>query len=395
MLTEIEAKARILIVDDEPFVRNILLKILSDSYECIAANSAEEALSLLQAETFNLILSDIQMPGISGLEMIPQIIELAPDICIIMISGLNNIENAIQAMRAGAFDYITKPFVFDHVEASVRRAVEHELLKRTKKHYENHLEELVAARTAELRQEIVVRERAEAQIIHDAFHDSLTGFANRTLFIEHLHLTIERGKRSLGAAFAVLLLDLDRFKIINDSLGHSAGDEVLKLIGERLEKFLRPGDLIARLGGDEFAILLNAVDDEREALRIAERIQEDLKSPLNLNDQDVFTSVSIGIVLSTNESTSAGDILRDADTAMYRAKANGKAQYQVFDRTMHERAFGQLKLETEIRQALDRNEFLLHYQPIIKLDTNELVGFEALVRWNHPTRGMVPPIEFI
>lgn len=243
--------------------------------------------------------------------------------------------------------------------------------------------------------DITERKSTEEQLLHDAFHDGLTGLANRTLFMEHLHLTIKRFNRKLDATFAVLYLDLDRFKIINDSLGHSEGDKLLKLIGERLENSLRPGDLIARRGGDEFTILLNDLDGESDACRIAKRIQEDLKAPFDLGGREVFSSASIGIAMSTSGHTEAEDMLRDADIAMYRAKAKGKAQYQVFNQEMHLQALTQLQLETEMRLALERSEFLLHYQPIIKLDTNDLAGFEALVRWNHPTRGLVSPMEFI
>jgi diguanylate cyclase (GGDEF)-like protein/PAS domain S-box-containing protein len=243
--------------------------------------------------------------------------------------------------------------------------------------------------------DITERKRAEEQMLHDAFHDSLTGLANRTLFMDHLHLTIERGKRRVDATFAVLFLDFDRFKVINDSLGHAEGDKLLMQIARRLETSLRPGDLVARLGGDEFTILLPELDDESDALRITERIQENLKGAFALAGREIFTSASIGIALSTAGHTQAEDMLRDADIAMYRAKAKGKAQFQVFDQEMHKDALAQMQLETEMRHALERGEFLLHYQPIINLETNNLMGFEALVRWKHPERGMVPPMEFI
>ena len=189
MLKKNGGKARILMVDDEPVVRKVLRQLLGEVYECVETASAEEALELLQTETFNLVISDIQMSGISGLEMLPQVRELAPDTIVIMISGLQNIESAIKAIRAGAFDYITKPFSFDHVETVVARALEHQSLRLTKKLYDNHLEELVVERTAQLRQEIIERQQAEEKVNRMAFYDSLTNLPNPTLFRDRLTLT--------------------------------------------------------------------------------------------------------------------------------------------------------------------------------------------------------------
>lgn len=243
--------------------------------------------------------------------------------------------------------------------------------------------------------DITERKRAEDQLLHDAFHDGLTGLANRTLFMEHLRMTIERGKRRQNTLFAALFLDFDRFKVINDSLGHTEGDNFLKLVARRLESVLRPGDLVARLGGDEFTILLSELGSESDAVQIAERIQEDLKNPFELGGREFFISASIGITFSTGGHEKAEDILRDADIAMYRAKSQGRAQHQVFDPSMHAHATMQLQLETEMRRALENDEFRVYYQPIMSLDTNNLVGFEALIRWQHPERGMIPPVEFI
>ncbi|MGI8639131.1 MAG: sensor domain-containing protein [Pyrinomonadaceae bacterium] len=243
--------------------------------------------------------------------------------------------------------------------------------------------------------DITKRKCAEEQMLHDAFHDSLTGLANRALFTDHLRLRIERGKRNQSGMFAVLFLDFDRFKVVNDSLGHAEGDELLILIARRLESALRSSDLVARLGGDEFTILLSELDDESDAIRIAERIQENLKIPFDVGGGEIFMSASIGIALSTIGHTKAEDMLRDADIAMYCAKANGKACHKVFDRAMHDRALMQLQIETDIRQAFERGEFCLYYQPIFAIKTNNLAGFEALIRWNHPERGLVSPNEFI
>jgi diguanylate cyclase (GGDEF)-like protein/PAS domain S-box-containing protein len=243
--------------------------------------------------------------------------------------------------------------------------------------------------------DITERKQNEEQLLHDALHDPLTGLANRTLFMHHLRMTIERGKRNNDNLYGVLFLDFDRFKVINDSLGHAEGDKLLKYIARRLEACTRTGDLVARLGGDEFVILLGELRETGEALFVAERIQNDLKSSFDLGGSEVFISTSIGITLSTSGHTSAEDMLRDADIAMYRAKAKGKAQYQVFDQEMHQQAVMQLQFETEMRHALERGEFCLYYQPIFNLETNNLAGFESLVRWNHPERGLVSPMVFI
>jgi diguanylate cyclase (GGDEF)-like protein/PAS domain S-box-containing protein len=243
--------------------------------------------------------------------------------------------------------------------------------------------------------DISERKRAEEQLLHDAFHDGLTGLANRALFMDHLRLTIERCKSRNSNHYAVLFLDYDRFKVVNDSLGHAEGDELLKQIARRLELWTRTGDLIARLGGDEFVILLTEMLDSDDAIQVAERIQEDSKIPFDLSGKEVFISASIGIALSVDGFRTAEDMLRDADIAMYSAKTKGRARYQVFNEAMREQATTRLQLETELRHALEHNEFELFYQPILSLDTQAIKGFEALVRWRHPTRGFMPPEEFI
>lgn len=243
--------------------------------------------------------------------------------------------------------------------------------------------------------DITERKRAEEQLLHDALHDGLTGLANRTLFINHLQKSIERGKRSNSVQYAVLFLDFDRFKVVNDSLGHAEGDNLLKQIARRLENLLRSGDLLARLGGDEFTILLTELNTPDDAVMVAERIQKDLNKPFILGENEVFMSVSIGIAISNEGHSRAEDMLRDADIAMYRAKSKGKAQHQIFDETMHVYAINKFQLETEIHRALHRGEFSMQYQPIVSLETNNLAGFEALIRWNHPERGMISPGDFI
>ncbi|HEX8145675.1 MAG TPA: EAL domain-containing protein [Pyrinomonadaceae bacterium] len=244
-------------------------------------------------------------------------------------------------------------------------------------------------------QDITDRKLAERQLLHDAFHDALTGLSNRALFIDRLKLALARHQRLGADHFAVLFLDLDRFKVINDSLGHAIGDQLLVGIARRLETCLRPGDTVARLGGDEFTILLEDVTDAREVTAIAKRIQKELALPFNLGGHEVYTTASIGIAPSTTGYERPDDILRDADTAMYRAKSAGKSRYEIFDKEMHTRAVNLLTLETDLRRALDRREFNVYYQPIVSLESGEVQGFEALLRWRHPAHGFIPPAEFI
>jgi diguanylate cyclase (GGDEF)-like protein/PAS domain S-box-containing protein len=244
-------------------------------------------------------------------------------------------------------------------------------------------------------QDITARKRAEQQLQHDAFHDALTGLPNRALFIDHMKLAIARAKRRDDYQFAVLFLDLDRFKVINDSLGHMVGDQLLVGIARRLETCLRPGDTVARLGGDEFTVLLEDITDTGEAISVAERVEKELALPFNLSGHEVFSTVSVGIAPSSIGYDRPDDILRDADTAMYRAKSLGKSRHEVFDKAMHARAMNLLQLETDLRRALDRDEFLVYYQPIVSLETGMISGFEALVRWQHPEHGFISPSEFI
>jgi len=244
-------------------------------------------------------------------------------------------------------------------------------------------------------QDITERKRAEEQLLHDAFHDGLTGLPNRALFMDRLGQLIRHAKRHANYSFAVLFLDLDRFKVVNDSLGHVIGDQLLIATARKLEACLRPGDTVARLGGDEFTILLDEINGLSDATQVADRIQQELAWPFNLSGQEVYLTTSIGIALSATGYERPEEILRDADTAMYRAKAQGKARHEVFDQAMHARAVRLLRLETDLRQAVEREQLRVWYQPIVSLATGRVAGFEALVRWQHPERGLISPAEFI
>ena len=285
------------------------------------------------------------------------------------------------------------------VKASARHAEEAERARAEAEHEraeqaERHVQELNAYIAEQERISRVLEETKE-HFRHAAFHDSLTGLPNRAMFTELLKAEMESSKRRNDHLFAVLFLDLDRFKNINDSLGHTHGDLLLVAFAERLERALRPVDTLARFGGDEFAILLSGMHDATDAVRVAQRISEELSQPFVLDKNSAFATASIGIALSSSGYDRPEDILRDADTAMYRAKENGKARYEVFDHAMHARAVSRLQLESDLRQAVEQKEFCVYYQPIVSLETGRLAGFEALVRWNHPRRGLVSPADFI
>jgi diguanylate cyclase (GGDEF)-like protein/PAS domain S-box-containing protein len=243
--------------------------------------------------------------------------------------------------------------------------------------------------------DISVRKHAEEQLLRDAFHDALTGLPNRSLFTDRLDHALKRNWRNTDFSPAVLFLDLDRFKVVNDSLGHMAGDALLVEIARRLERCVRPGDTVARLGGDEFVVLCEDISNIDVVKGIAERIQKTLSVPLRIEGSEIFPTASIGIAMATAEYKTPEEVLRDADITMYQAKASGKARYAVFDSSMRQQALALLHIEADLRKAVDNNEFRILYQPIVSLKTNSITSLEALLRWHHPHRGVIPPLEFI
>ena len=237
--------------------------------------------------------------------------------------------------------------------------------------------------------------KAERQIYHQAFHDSLTNLPNRKLFMEHLTMAMKRTRRRAENCFAVLYLDIDRFKLINDSLGHNLGDKLLVAFGKKVQRSLRDTDTLARFGGDEFIIILEEIVDEGHAIRIVERLQKELQNPFVLDGNEIFTPTSFGIVLNTRDYKRPEDILRDASIALYHAKVKGSDHFQIFDQKLHKKALRHLQIETGLRKGLENNEFELHYQPIVSVESISVKGFEALIRWNHPQDGLLRPYKFI
>ena len=252
-----------------------------------------------------------------------------------------------------------------------------------------------ATRIAGSLTDVTGRKKVEGQLLHDAFHDALSGLANRTLFLDRLGLSLARAKRRPDFHFAVLFLDLDRFKLINDSLGHLIGDRALVAIAHRLEACVRPGDTVARLGGDEFAVLLDDVRSLEDVERLTQQMEDRLAAPLQVDGNEMFVSASIGIAFGTAGYERPEDVLRDADAAMYRAKSLGRNRHEVFNETLHLAAMDRLRLETDLRRAVQDLSFRLQYQPIVCLADGRVTAFEALVRWWHPVWGVVPPDQFI
>jgi diguanylate cyclase (GGDEF)-like protein len=247
----------------------------------------------------------------------------------------------------------------------------------------------------ELQRRTAEAERVEQQLRHDALHDRLTGLPNRAFFVERVRVAVERARRNPDECFGVLFLDLDNFKAVNESFGHVAGDELLLEAARRFTGCLRSLDMLARLGGDEFALLLENIREPSDAARVAERLQASLQTPVNLGEDEAYTSVSIGVAVHNEADEHPQNLLRSADLALYRAKEQGRGRFQVFDPRMHEVAVRRLRLETDLRRALERDQFRLHYQPVVSLDSGRIVAVEALLRWEHPERGLVPPGEFI
>ena len=375
-----KARSDILIIDDDEQVRSLFQEVLSVDFNCEAASSAEEALMLLEAKTFNLVISDIQMGEISGLELVPRISQMAPDTVVVMISGQQTIESAIEAMRVGAYDYITKPLDIRHVRAAVERAMTHHELLTQKRHYENHLEELVEKRTAEVQ--------------HLAYYDSLTDLPNRTLFVDRLQQTLATAAHNNQLA-ALVLVSLDRFEKINDTLGHATGDLLLQQVAGRLAQRTKKGDTIARFGGGEFAFLLTSIERTDEAAEFARELLEALLLSFKLETQELYLNASIGISVFPDDGADAETIMKNAGAALFRAKRKGGGGYEFYSTDMNAEAVKRLALETDLRRAIANQEFVTYYQPVIDFSSGDVISLEALVRWQHPELGILAPVEFI
>jgi len=380
MNQDAEKRPTILIIDDDEQIRNLLNELLGTKHACTTVGSAEEALAILHSVIFDLVISDINMGGISGLDLVPRVLEQAPDTVVVMISGQQTIDFAIESMRAGAFDYITKPLDLRHVETAVSRALSHHRLIVQKRLYENHLEELVRERTAEIE--------------HLAYHDKLTDLPNRVLFADRCTQALAGAQRS-RALVAVMLVAIDRFKEITESLGHAAGDVVLTEAAARLQCCVSSADTVARFEGNEFALLLSHLSETEDLAEITRSISETFKFPFRLDDREVYVTTSVGISLYPFNGVDSGVIMRNAGAALYRAKKQGGDNSQFYAADMNSLALKRLEMETSMRRAIENEQFINYYQPVVNLASGEVVGSEALVRWQHPELGLLPPARFI
>lgn len=378
-----------------------MCEALKDAYDCHTASSAEEGLEVLRRETFCLVISDINMNGITGLQMVPEFLTVAPDTVVIMMSGAQTIETAVAALRVGAFDYLVKPFDLRLVEAAVRRGVEYYQLRVSKREYDLTLETQVQERTAALREttrrletEIAERNRAEERLNYMSYHDVLTELPNRVLFKDRLSQALAAAKRE-NELMAVFLLSLDRFRYISETLGSPAADELICEVAERLTSNMREGDTIAYWGSDEFAMLFHQLEKNEDAIQISKRLQATLEGRFNLARDEIYITASIGIALYPLNGQDEAALMKNAAAALAQAKQRGGNNYQFYTAEMNAKALHRLSLESSLRRAVEREEFVLHYQPKVDINTWQISGAEALIRWNHPERGLVSPAEFI
>jgi diguanylate cyclase (GGDEF)-like protein len=375
-----QPKANVLIIDDDAQIRDLFVAILGNSCSCSSVASAEEALTKLSEEAFDLVISDIDMEGMSGIELIPKLHSISPGTVVVMISGHQDVETAIEAMRVGAFDYITKPLDMRHVDAAFQRALDHRSLIREKEQYREQLEQLLEERTAE--------------VDFLAYYDTITQLPNRALFEDRLAQAIAMAK-SAGQTLGVLFISLDQFKKVNDTLGHGPGDILLREFAERLKSCIAQTDTIARFGSDEFALLRTQIEGPDDVIETIGSLSQVLKFGFELNGQELFATASVGISLFPLDGDDGQTLLKNAGAALYKAKRSGGANYQFYTADIHDRASRRLSLETTLRRALQNQEFLLHYQPKVSVDSLEITGVEALVRWHHPQLGLISPAEFI
>ncbi|KAA0895421.1 putative bifunctional diguanylate cyclase/phosphodiesterase [Oryzomonas rubra] len=358
---------RVLLIEDNPADVRLLRECFSELSDVLFlvhdANCIASSIQLVSEKHFDVILLDLSLPDSIGLETLHRMHTQAPDIPIIVLTGMSDDALALTAMRHGAQDYLLKgQFDINLLSRAIRYTIE--------------------------------RKRAEAEIKKLAYYDTLTGLPNRVLFSDRLKQAIvmaERDKKSL----ALLYLDLDQFKYVNDTLGHAYGDRLLKISADRIQGCLRSSDTVARIGGDEFVIILSLLSGGDDVPKVADKILEALRKPVQFENHTIHTSASIGIALYPENGTTVDELLKNADISMYQAKEKGRNNYQFFSEEMNRLALARQVIESNLRQAMVRNEFFLVYQPLFDIASRTIIGFEALIRWHHPQHGDMLPPQFI
>ena len=398
MTTPQENKARILIVDDNADKRLALASVLDNLGEhVVQAESGRDALRLLLSNEFAVILLDVKMPEMGGYETAALIRtrKQSQSTPIIFVTAYNRVEtDMLEGYSLGAVDYIFAPIIPEILRAKV--AVFVDLYHKTQviKRYGQELESLVALRTAALTAEIAERRQTQERLHYLAHHDALTDMPNRVLFVERLKQALARAQGRKHVV-AVLFIDLDRFKLVNDTLGHEAGDQLLRTVAANLLSCIRDGDAVARFGGDEFAVFLNDVSTFEDVPPLAQKFLDALAAPFNLEGTEFFVTSSIGISLFPSDGSDTQTLMKNADTAMYRAKQQGGNNFQFYKADMNSQSRKQLETNNLLRQALQKDEFVLHYQPQFDLKNGTIVGVEALIHWAPAGLTVVPPEEFI
>jgi diguanylate cyclase (GGDEF)-like protein len=384
---------RLLVVDDIAQNRRMLTRFFGGrGFDVVEAENGSIALSLIAQQSFDAVLLDVVMPGIDGYEVLKQIrATYTPSaLPVIMVTAKVESEDIALALELGANDYVTKPIDFRVAGARIQSQLARKNAERAVAQHLQKIEKI----NRQLAHEIAERQQSEAIVRHMALHDSLTGLPNRSQFRELLVRALARIEDS-GESLALLFIDLDQFKLINDTLGHRIGDLLLTAVAQRLKHSITEGDVVARLGGDEFVIIQRGKERPGEAGLLAERIIRAIEHPYMIEGHQLVIGSSIGIALAPNDSTDADLLLANADLALYRAKAEARGGYRFFEAEMNALAQARRSMEADLRQALQNGEFELHYQPLYNLSTGAVTGFEALVRWNHPKRGLTPPMDFI
>ncbi|HEY9200901.1 MAG TPA: EAL domain-containing protein [Gammaproteobacteria bacterium] len=362
---DLQPKSVVLVVDDDPAIRLVIRHAMQQNgYHVIEAGNGLEAVQFSIRQIPDLILMDAVMPEMDGFRATEEIrkIEACDDTPILMATSLDDDDSIARAFNVGACDYITKPFNWSVLKHRVRRMLQ-------------------AA-------------NAQRRIQHLAYHDVLTGLPNRMLFMDRIDQAISRAQREEGQ-FALLFIDIDHFKVINDSMGHDAGDQLLNLISIRLRDVLRKSDTVARLGGDEFTVIIEYLQHPDDVIQITKNILSALDLPAEVNGKEVYVGGSIGIAMYPQDGENFGVLLKNADTAMYKAKELGRNTFQFYASEMSHKAMQRLELENQIRTALKEDQFEVYYQPKVDLQNNKCIGVEALVRWNHPQRGLISPDDFV